>query len=68
MNECPYCYARVGPSDSVCPNCGREIERWQTGFYTRQPLPTRKKTAVRVALVAAVLVVLGGFARACHLI
>jgi predicted amidophosphoribosyltransferase len=67
MNECPYCYASVGPSDAVCPKCGREIERWQTGFYTRQQLPTRKKTAVRVALILAVLVVLGGFARACHL-
>jgi hypothetical protein len=68
MNECPYCYASVGPSDAVCPKCGREIERWQTGFYTRQQLPTRKKTAVRVALILAVLVVLGGFARACHLL
>lgn len=68
MKECPYCYASVGPSDAVCPKCGREIERWQTGFYTRQQLPTRKKTAVRVALILAVLVVLGGFARACHII
>ena len=67
MNECPYGYTRVGPADTVCPNCGREIERWQTGFYTRQPLATKKKTAVRVALIVALLVVLGGFARACHL-
>ena len=68
MKECPYCYAAVGPMDLVCPKCGREIERWQTGFYTRQPLATKKKTAVRVALIVAVLLVLGGFARACHLI
>jgi hypothetical protein len=68
MNECPYCYSAVGPNDAVCPKCGREIERWQTGFYTRQPLPGKKKTVVRVALITAVLVVLGGFARACHLI
>jgi hypothetical protein len=68
MKECPYCYAAVGPQDSTCPKCGREIERWQTGFYTRQPLPGRKKTAVRIALALALVVVLGGFARACHLI
>ncbi len=41
MNECPYCYAAVGPSDEVCPKCGRQIGRWQTGFYARQPLPSR---------------------------
>ena len=68
MNECPYCYARVGPEDPVCPNCGREIERWQTGFYTRQKLPTRSKTAVWIGIVAAVLLVLFGFARACRLL
>jgi hypothetical protein len=66
MKECPYCYTRVGPNDAVCPSCGREIERWQTGFYTRQPLPAKKKAAVRVGLAAAVLLVLVGFARACH--
>jgi hypothetical protein len=68
MNECPYCYAAVGPKDSVCPKCGREIERWQTGFYTRQQLPGKKKTVVRLVLIVAVLLVVGGFARACHLI
>ena len=68
MNECPYCYARVGPNDAVCPNCGKEIERWQTGFYTRQPLP-RKKSAVVLAVAAvAFLLIVAGFARACHLI
>jgi predicted amidophosphoribosyltransferase len=66
MNECPYCYARVGPNDTVCPNCGREIERWQTGFYTRQPLPAKKRTAVWVGAVLLLLLVLFGFAKACH--
>lgn len=68
MNECPYCYASVSPGVSACPECGREIERWQTGFYTRQQLPGRKKTAVQVVVILAVLLVLGGFARACNLI
>jgi hypothetical protein len=68
MNECPYCYTAVGPADSVCPKCGREIERWQTGFYTRQRLPTRSRTAVWVGAVLALLLVLAGFAKACHLI
>ena len=36
MYECPYCYTPVEPGTPVCPNCGRELERWQTGFYTRQ--------------------------------
>jgi len=68
MKECPYCYAAVGINDSVCPKCGREIERWQTGFYTRQPLPKKKSAVVlSVALVAFLLIVFG-FARACHLI
>lgn len=66
MNECPYCYTRVGPDDAVCPKCGREIERWQTGFYTRKPLPRRSKTAVWAGVVVAVLLVLVGFAKACH--
>ncbi|MGH9316737.1 MAG: zinc ribbon domain-containing protein, partial [Thermoanaerobaculia bacterium] len=34
MKECPYCYAPVQPLDTVCPKCGRQIERWQTGFYS----------------------------------
>ena len=66
MNECPYCYASVGPADAVCPRCGKEIERWQTGFYTRQrPLPAKSRTAVWIAALAAMLLVLAGFARAC---
>lgn len=66
MKECPYCYAAVGTDDTVCPKCGREIERWQTGFYTRQPLPTRKRTAVWATASLALLLVLAGFAKACH--
>lgn len=68
MNECPYCYTAVGPSDSVCPKCGREIERWQTGFYTRQRLSIRSRTAVWVGAILALLLVLAGFAKACHVI
>ena len=41
MKECPYCYAAVDINDAVCPKCGREIERWKTGFYTREPLKKR---------------------------
>jgi predicted amidophosphoribosyltransferase len=66
MNECPYCYTAVGPTDAVCPKCGREIERWQTGFYTRQQLPTRSRTAVWVGAILAFLLIVAGFAKACH--
>ena len=66
MKECPYCYAAVGPMDLVCPKCGREIERWQTGFYTRQQLTTRKRTAVWAVATFAFLLVLAGFAKACN--
>jgi len=66
MNECPYCYASVGPNDVVCPRCGKEIERWQTGFYTRQPLGTRKRTAVWAIAAFALLLILTGFAKACN--
>jgi len=66
MIECPYCYAAVTPGDTACPKCGREIERWQTGFYTRQPLPTRSRTAVWVGAGLVTLLLLAGFARACH--
>lgn len=68
MNECPYCYTAVGPGDAVCPKCGREIERWQTGFYTRDKLPTKSRTAVWIGAVAAFLLVVAGFAKACRLI
>ena len=66
MKECPYCYAAVGIDDSVCPKCGREIEKWQTGFYTRQPLPRKKSAAVLAAAAVAFLLIVAGFARACH--
>jgi predicted amidophosphoribosyltransferase len=66
MNECPYCYARVKPDDSVCPNCGREIGKWQTGFYTKQPLTARSRTAVWAAAIVVLLLILLGFARSCH--
>ena len=66
MNECPYCYAPVALSDAVCGKCGREIERHRTGFYTRQPLPTKSRTAVWVGASLATLLILAGFARACH--
>jgi hypothetical protein len=67
MYECPYCYTPVEPGTPVCPKCNRELERWQTGFYTRQrPLATRSRTAVWAAALAALLLVLAGLARACH--
>ena len=66
MNECPYCYTRVEPGTVKCPRCGREIEQWQTGFYTRQPLPRKTRTTVWVVAAIALLLVLGGFARSCH--
>jgi transposase-like protein len=50
----------------ICPKCGREIERWQTGFYTRQPLPKRKSAAVLTVAAVAFLLIVAGFARACH--
>ena len=68
MKECPYCYAAVGMDDTVCPKCGREIERWQTGFYTRQPLPRKKSAVVLTAALIAFLLIVFGFAKACHLI
>jgi len=66
MKECPYCYAQVGPNEAVCPGCGREIEKWQTGFYTRQKLPARSGTAVWAGAILALLLILAGFAKACH--
>jgi uncharacterized membrane protein YvbJ len=66
MKECPYCYAAVGTEDSVCPKCGKEIEQWQTGFYTRQPLPKKKSVAVLTGALIAFLLIVFGFARACH--
>ena len=68
MKECPYCYSAVGVDDTVCPKCGREIQQWQTGFYTRQPLPNKKSAAVlSIALVAFLLIVFG-FLKACHIL
>jgi hypothetical protein len=52
--------------DTVCPKCGREIERWQTGFYTRQPLPGKKSAAVLAGALVAFLLIVFGFAKACH--
>jgi hypothetical protein len=49
----------------VCGNCGRAIERWQTGFYTRQPLPTKSRTAVWIGAILAALLILAGFAKSC---
>ncbi len=66
MKECPYCYAAVNAKDSVCPQCGREIAKWQTGFYTRQPLTARSRAAVWAGAILALLLVLGGFAHSCH--
>jgi uncharacterized membrane protein YvbJ len=68
MKECPYCYAAVSLDDTVCPKCGREIERWQTGFYTRQPLPKRKSFLVLSIALVAFLLILFGFFKACHLL
>jgi hypothetical protein len=66
MNECPYCYAAVNPTDETCPRCGREIGRWRTGFYARQPLPGRARTAVWVVATLLFLLIVGGLARSCH--
>jgi hypothetical protein len=66
MYECPYCYAAVKNTDEKCPNCGREIARWQTGFYARQPLPTRSRTAVWVGAIALFLLIVAGLAKSCH--
>lgn len=66
MNECPYCYAPITAGEPVCPQCGREIARWQTGFYTRQGLPSRSRTAVWAGAIFAFLLIVVGFARSCH--
>jgi hypothetical protein len=66
MKECPYCYANVGPTDVTCPRCGRKIEHWQTGFYSRQPLPKRTRNVVWIVATVALILVIGGFARSCH--
>jgi hypothetical protein len=66
MNECPYCYAVVKPSDELCGKCGRAIGRWQTGFYTRQPLPSRTRTLVWVVAAVLFLAIVAGFVRSCH--
>ena len=41
-------------------NCGRKIEHWQTGFYTRQPLPKRTRTTVWIVAAIALLLIIGG--------
>ena len=66
MKECPYCYTKVATTDVKCPNCGRQIEQWQTGFFSRQPLTTRSRTTVWVVAILAFLLILAGFAKACH--
>jgi hypothetical protein len=66
MIECPYCYAAVKPQEKVCGNCGKAIDRWRTGFYTRQSLPARARTAVWIGAVGLFLLVVLGFARSCH--
>lgn len=66
MNECPYCYAPVKPADDVCPKCNRAIARWQTGFYARQPLPSRTRTIVWAVAAGVFLLILTGFAKSCH--
>jgi hypothetical protein len=66
MIECPYCYAAVKPSDDACAKCGRQIARWQTGFYARQPLPSRTRTMVWIGAALVFLLMVGGFARSCH--
>jgi len=66
MYECPYCYTAVKTTDQVCPNCGREIARWQTGFYQRQPLPARSRNAVWIGAIVLFLLIVGGFAKSCH--
>lgn len=66
MIECPYCYKAVKPEDAVCPHCGKAIERWQTGFYSRQQLPAKSRTAVWIGAALLFLLVLAGFAKSCH--
>jgi hypothetical protein len=66
MNECPYCLTPVTIEDTTCPKCGREIARWQTGFYTRQKLPTRTRTAVLSGVAVVLLLILAGLAKSCH--
>lgn len=66
MKECPYCFSPVGLNDSICPQCGREIERWKTGFYSREPLTTRSQTLVWLGAILVLLLILFGFARSCH--
>jgi uncharacterized membrane protein YvbJ len=66
MNECPYCLTPVTIEDVRCPKCGREIARWQTGFYTRQKLPKRTGTIVLSAVAIVLLLILAGLAKSCH--
>jgi hypothetical protein len=66
MNECPYCLTPVTMEDVRCPKCGREIARWQTGFYSRQELPRRTRATVLAGAALLALLVLAGIAKSCH--
>ena len=66
MKECPYCFAKVATTDVTCPNCGRQIQQWRTGFYARQPLPAWSRTAVWAVAILAFLLIFAGLAKACH--
>jgi uncharacterized membrane protein YvbJ len=66
MKECPYCYTQVSTTEVTCPNCGRPIDQWRTGFYARKPLPARSRALVWAVAVLAFLLILAGFAKACH--
>ena len=66
MIECPYCYKAVKPADTVCSHCGKPIERWQTGFYTRKQLKGGSKGMVWIAAIGLFLLVVLGFVKSCH--
>ena len=76
-SACPACRAPITALQNIpliswlvlrgrCANCGKPIERWQTGFYSRQELPAKSRTAVWVGAVVLFLLVVLGFARSCH--
>lgn len=65
MRECPFCFRTIGDDAVECPNCGRRIDVFRTGYFSRPDLSRPKTALIWVAAIVILGLLAVGVFRGC---
>ncbi len=66
MRDCPFCFTPIGDEATQCPGCGRRIDVFRTGYYSRPTLPPVRRAAVLLAVTGLLAILATGIVWSCR--